>query len=307
MGDASGPTAMLMPDVSSGSLFIHPSDFHHGSIDGHAAVDSLRQALFTSQFDRAIIDKTFSDKATAAVVTEPASYEEGYVYDPTAPIPADATDVVLVRHGETFWNHDHRLQGQLDTELNAAGLAQAQAVATRFATWEFPFCAIYASDLRRAADTAQAIADRAGSRGIVKDAGLRERHIGHLQGCLAHEAPFKQPEAFKAFQSSDPTVTIPGGGESMAQLVERTSKTVEKIARHHRGKRVVVVCHGAVMMALHRHALGHDSSMGVINASINVVRLSADHTWRVLHWGDVKHLEGVEFDHDGFGGGKDSA
>ncbi|CAI7885276.1 unnamed protein product [Closterium sp. NIES-53] len=307
MGDASGPTAMLMPDVSSGNLFIHPSDFHHGSIDGHAAVDSFRQAFFTAQLDRAILDKTFSDKVTVDVVSEPASYEEGYVYDPTAPIPADATDVVLVRHGETFWNHDHRLQGQLDTELNAAGLAQAQAVAARFATREFPFCAIYASDLRRAADTAQAIADLAGFPGIVKVEGLRERHIGHLQGCLSHEAPFKQPEAFKAFQSSDPTVTIPGGGESMAQLVERTSKTVEKIARRHRGKRVVVVCHGAVMMALHRHALRHDSSMGVINASINVVRLSDDHTWRVLHWGDVKHLDGVEFDHDGFGGGKDSA
>ncbi|GJP40162.1 hypothetical protein CLOM_g24444 [Closterium sp. NIES-68] len=303
MGDVSGPTAMLMPDVSSsGSLFVHPSDFQ-----ASVAVDALRHAIYTSQLEHAILDKTSRDKTTSDVSIEPASYEEGYVYDPTAPIPAGSTDVVLVRHGETFWNHDHRLQGQLDTELNAAGLAQAQAVAARFATWEFPFCAIYASDLRRAADTAQAIADRAGFPGIVRDVGLRERHIGHLQGCLAHEAPLKQPEAFKAFHSEDPSTAIPGGGESMAQLVERTSKTVDKIARNHRGKRVVVVCHGAVMMALHRHALGHDSSMGVINASINVVRVSADHTWRVLHWGDVKHLDGMEFDHDGFGGGKDSA
>ena len=94
------------------------------------------------------------------------------------------TQIVIVRHGQTEWNIRGIRQGYLDSPLTARGMAQAKALAQRLAREKFT--ALYSSDLGRAVQTAQEIADVTGHT-IVTDARLRERHLGILQGLNAEE------------------------------------------------------------------------------------------------------------------------
>src|SRR5471032_233005 len=88
-----------------------------------------------------------------------------------------ASFVTLIRHGETTWNADHRVQGQLESPLSARGLRQAEALAASLAAslQDEPFDALYASDLARARDTARKIAELSGAQ-LQLDERLRERH-----------------------------------------------------------------------------------------------------------------------------------
>ncbi len=96
-------------------------------------------------------------------------------------MPLNATRLLAIRHGETAWNVDTRIQGHLDVALNETGLAQAARLARALAARGEPIAAIYSSDLQRAWDTARALAEATGAP-LVAHAGLRERHFGHLQG-----------------------------------------------------------------------------------------------------------------------------
>src|SRR5688572_10047107 len=96
-----------------------------------------------------------------------------------------ATEIILVRHGETAWNAEGRIQGHLNTPLNEVGVTQAAALGTRFKSE--PIEAIYSSDLDRANRTAGPIGAHDGRR-IELDARLRERHLGVLQGLTREEA-----------------------------------------------------------------------------------------------------------------------
>ncbi|MED6160359.1 hypothetical protein PIB30_117998 [Stylosanthes scabra] len=117
-------------------------------------------------------------------------------------------EIVVVRHGETAWNADGRIQGHLDVELNEAGRQQAAAVAERLSR-EPKISVIYSSDLQRAYETAQIIASRCGGLEVVKDSDLRERHLGDLQGLIYHEAAKTHPIAHKAFSSRNEDQEIP--------------------------------------------------------------------------------------------------
>jgi probable phosphoglycerate mutase len=92
----------------------------------------------------------------------------------------EPTRILAIRHGETAWNVDTRLQGHLDIPLNDVGLRQAQHLAQALAQRD-PIDAVYASDLSRAHTTAQAIAQAVGLT-VNTHVGLRERHFGAFQG-----------------------------------------------------------------------------------------------------------------------------
>ncbi|RYR28515.1 hypothetical protein Ahy_B01g052657 [Arachis hypogaea] len=117
-------------------------------------------------------------------------------------------EIVVVRHGETAWNADGRIQGHLDVELNEAGRQQAAAVADRLSR-EPKISFIYSSDLQRAYETAQIIASRCGGLEVIKDSDLRERHLGDLQGLIYREAAKTHPIAHKAFSSRNEDQEIP--------------------------------------------------------------------------------------------------
>ncbi|MEO8164937.1 MAG: histidine phosphatase family protein [Betaproteobacteria bacterium] len=199
------------------------------------------------------------------------------------------TTLVLVRHGETSWNVEGRIQGHTDIELNSLGRAQAEAVGKRLARERFD--AVYSSDLLRAYRTAYpAVTDP--DRTIIKDAALRERHLGVLQGLTGAQAMAEQPVAWDAFKSRDPDRVLPGG-ESLEEFSRRVAGFVERMLGHHPGRRILVVTHGGVLDAAYRHALGMPlaatRNFPIYNASLNVLGHDA-RGWRIESWGDISHL-----------------
>src|SRR6266481_4699573 len=120
----------------------------------------------------------------------------------------EASRLCLVRHGETAWNAEGRVQGQLDVPLSATGLAQARALAGVLGKEDF--AAIYSSDLGRARQTAQPTADILKEQ-IVLDERLRERHYGVFQGMTYAEAKEHIPEGYERFKAKDPAYGFENG------------------------------------------------------------------------------------------------
>lgn len=199
------------------------------------------------------------------------------------------TTLVLVRHGETAWNVEGRIQGHLDIPLNETGLAQADAVGKRLSGERFD--AIYSSDLIRAYRTASpAVTDPA--RDIRREPRLRERHLGVLQGLTGEEAAARQPAAWKAFKARDPA-TLLAQGESLGQFASRIVDFIEEKLGAHAGGRVLIVTHGGALDAAYRHATGMSPSavrdFPIYNASLNILG-HRDGRWSIESWGDISHL-----------------
>ncbi|KAE8796350.1 putative phosphoglycerate mutase gpmB [Hordeum vulgare] len=212
-------------------------------------------------------------------------------------------EVVVVRHGETSWNASRTIQGQMDPELNETGRRQALVVARRLSREARP-AAVYSSDLKRAAETAQTIATACGVSSLVLDPALRERHMGDLHGLVFDDAVRRSPEIFSSYSR---TQEIPGGGESLDQLSERCVSYLNTVAEKHKGDRVIVVTHGASTEELCIHADPTSPVRGKLyNTSICVFRIGGGE-WILDKAGDVGHLDQGEFLEDAFGGDGASA
>ncbi len=200
------------------------------------------------------------------------------------------TELILIRHGETIWNAQSRWQGHLDSDLTAAGLRQAEALAARLAGLGFD--ALYSSDLGRARRTAESISGRTGHE-IVEHAGLRERGLGVFQGLTLEQIRERHPAEFGRFTARDPEFVIPGG-ESLLGKHERAVRCLEAIVQRHGDGRVVAVTHGGVLDSMFRHAQGLSLAVPrkwvLYNASVNTF-LFKDDSWMLGTWGDVGHLE----------------
>jgi probable phosphoglycerate mutase len=199
------------------------------------------------------------------------------------------TEFLLVRHGETSWNAQGRIQGHLDSPLNEEGLAQAMLLGEYLGNERIE--ALYSSDLGRALQTAQPIADRS-RRPAIADPRLRERKLGVFQGLTSAECERLHPELYARFHRRDPELVIPGG-ESIRQVYARVSALLEDLARAHAGERIVLVTHGGILDAAYRFvnrlALDRARDFPIYNASVN--RLEHDGgSWRVARWGDISHL-----------------
>ncbi|CAM0151366.1 unnamed protein product [Urochloa decumbens] len=222
---------------------------------------------------------------------------------PASPHGEHFAEVVVVRHGETAWNASRIIQGQMDPELNVTGRQQAIMLARRLSKEAKP-AAVYSSDLKRAAETAQTIAAACDVSNLVFDRALRERHMGDLHGLKFDDAVRTKPEAYKAFSSDDRNREIPGGGESLDQLSERCVSCLNAIANKHKGERVVVVSHGAAIEEICRHADPTSSVRRRIpNISISVIHISGENRhWILEKLGDVGHLNEDGFLKNAFGG-----
>lgn len=191
------------------------------------------------------------------------------------------TRVYLVRHGETDWNVEHRFQGQLDVPLSAVGMEQAQAVAGWLAGQEARYAALYSSDLSRAAQTAQAIAERLDLQPIYSQE-LREIHVGEWQGLLSSEVEARYPGHIAAWYEKVDSFTLPGG-ESIPDVQRRMHAYFVGIVAGHIGEAIIVVSHGAALAALiaamHKWDLvdtWHTRRARMGNTGVTVVTL--DHT-----------------------------
>ena len=199
------------------------------------------------------------------------------------------TRLIVIRHGETEWNRDKRMQGTTDTQLSDVGRAQARALGRRLEGRGFS--ALYSSDLSRARETARAIAEQSG-REILEERRLQERRFGIFEGLTAAEIIARYPGEHARFASRDPDYEVPGG-ESARAFTLRCLGCLAEIAGRHAGGEVVVVTHGLVLDSLYRaaHRLDHGAPRPVplINASLNLFGY-ADGGWRMELWGDVSHL-----------------
>jgi len=207
----------------------------------------------------------------------------------------EPTRVIAVRHGETAWNVDTRIQGHLDIELNDTGLWQAGRVAQ--ALQEETIAAIYASDLARARQTAEAIALPLGIR-ITTEPGLRERAFGAFEGRTFADINTEHPEQARLWRTRDPEFA-PDGGESLLTFRERITSTAGRLAARHPGELVVIVAHGGVMDVLYRAATGQDlqapRTWELGNAAINRL-LWTPQGFTLVGWADVGHLHGSALD-----------
>jgi len=201
-----------------------------------------------------------------------------------------STRLCLVRHGETAWNAEHRVQGQLDVPLSETGLAQAQAAARVLARERFD--AIYSSDLSRARQTAEATASRLGQEVLIEK-DLRERHYGIFQHLTYAEVRLRFPEDYRRFESRDPAYDF-RTGESLQDFSARSIRIFSAIAERHPGQHVLVFTHGGVLDKLYRHVtglpLGAERDFGIPNAGLNRIELQPA-GWQIRAWADVAHLE----------------
>jgi alpha-ribazole phosphatase len=198
------------------------------------------------------------------------------------------TLLYIVRHGETDWNKAGRYQGQTDIDLNEEGRRQSAAVGRRMAA--VPLDAVYASDLVRARETAQALA---GGRPVAVDPRLREVHAGRCQGLLHTEICLQEPDFWAAAQK-DPDNTPFPDGESAVQLQQRAMACLEAIAARHEGGRVAVVTHGGVIKTIVAAVLGAPLAIrprfSLENCSVTVVERGAN-GWRLKSLNETAHLE----------------
>ena len=203
------------------------------------------------------------------------------------------TEILLIRHGETLWNQQGRMQGQHDSPLTVLGLQQAKQLAQRLKGAKFT--ALYSSDLGRAHQTARCIADQTG-HDVVAERGLRERDFGVFEGLTNAEIQQQHPEHYVPFARRDPDYAMPGG-ESATQFRTRCVGCLEGIAQRHADETLVVVTHGLVLDALYRTAckMALDVPRGfpLMNCSLNTFRYTTS-GWLAVSVCDVTHLAAEE-------------
>jgi len=204
--------------------------------------------------------------------------------------PSASTTFLVVRHGETRWNIDGRIQGHLDSDLTPTGRAQADALAARLA--REPLHALYSSDLGRARATAAPIAALTGLAAVL-DARLRERTYGVFESLTWTEIEARYPAEYARLATRDPAYVVPGG-ESAIAFRERLLARFAELAASHPGQCVAVVTHGGALGMLYRVAtampLDAVRDYPLPNAGVNRFAWAGG---RLLleAWGDVAHLE----------------
>jgi probable phosphoglycerate mutase len=206
------------------------------------------------------------------------------------------TRILAIRHGETAWNVDTRIQGHLDIPLNDTGRWQAERLARALAAQD-PIHAIYSSDLQRAHQTALAIA-RATRAPLTTHTGLRERGFGLFEGKTYVEIEQTWPEQSEHWRRRTPD-WAPDGGETLLQVRERITRTLHEIAARHPGEQIVLVAHGGIMDQLYRAATGQDlqapRTWQLGNTAVNRL-LWTPEGLSLVGWADTSHLENDTLD-----------
>ncbi|MBI5305323.1 MAG: histidine phosphatase family protein [Chloroflexi bacterium] len=182
----------------------------------------------------------------------------------------------LIRHGETDWNTEGRVQGAVDIALNARGIAQAHHLAARLAGESFD--ALYTSPLARARTTAEIIAQKLGHP-PVSDARLEEKHLGELEGLTIQEFEKQFPEMYHAWHHRQEPLNLPRG-ETQTQFHERVCAFLDDAhARHSDASRLAIVSHGGtlglMLATLVRLDVQRRTPFWLDNASLSLVE------WRV--------------------------
>lgn len=203
------------------------------------------------------------------------------------------TELIVIRHGETDWNRQHRFQGQIDVPLNAAGQAQAERLAQRLAGE--PIDVLLASDLQRARSTAEALAAQR-HQALQIEPLWREQSFGVLEGLDVPTIRSQHAPLWDRYVQHEADYALPGGGESTRTFFQRVMAAVSAAVQAHRGARIAVVTHGGVLDMLWRAAqnlpLQGPRACEIPNAGVNQLRWQGDRL-EILRWADADHLAGL--------------
>jgi probable phosphoglycerate mutase len=206
------------------------------------------------------------------------------------------TTLLVIRHGETVWNREKRLQGHGDSPLTDTGLRQVRALGKRMQAIHFD--ELIASNLERTQETASIIAEYTG-HSIQSDYRLRERNYGILEGLPLNDIKHQYPEIYDSLNGNNPNFVIPEG-ESHKHHYQRNVDFFEEYIEKKEGTTAALVVHGGVLDSLFRYIarlpLGQPRCFVAINTSLNIVTHGTFYgtlRWVIKTWGDTGHLNGI--------------
>ncbi len=204
-----------------------------------------------------------------------------------------ATRIVAIRHGQTDWNAQSRLQGRTDIALNAVGRAQAARLAD--ALRHEGLTQVISSDLGRALQTARALAQPLGAV-LSTDVGLRERGFGRMEGLSFRELDERHPEWGARWRAREIDF-VPPEGESLRGFYARSVAAATALAQQYAGQSIALVSHGGVIDCLYRAATGialdAPRTWLVSNATINRLLFNGER-FSLVGWNDHQHLDELE-------------
>ncbi len=201
------------------------------------------------------------------------------------------TRIYFVRHGETDWNVQKRFQGQVDTDLNDNGRQQAHAIAQRLAGLDEDFRALYSSPQKRAIQTAASIAATLGLAAQTDD-NLKEINCGAWEGLDSDGIEEAFPGQLAVWRANVDTYRMPGG-ESVRDVQVRGAMFYQRVLQEHRGEALIVVGHGASILAMVAHTQSwdlttawndptkriHNTGVIVVNINGNVAPVITGYNW----------------------------
>lgn len=201
------------------------------------------------------------------------------------------TTLILIRHGQTAWNDEGRIQGQQDVELDEAGILQAQSLAPAVLELEPEY--VYASDLVRARRTAELATVHLGLP-IHIDPRLRERCFGEYETLTRREIREKFDPHFFSDERGEPDQFIEGA-EMIEDFQTRCVSALSDIAEGHPGRRIALFTHGGVIRSWVCHWLGIPMTaprrFKVSNTSIHIFESHPILTWVAGCLGDTRHIK----------------
>lgn len=201
-----------------------------------------------------------------------------------------ANTFYIVRHGQTNWNILGKTQGHGNSDLTEKGLEQAKELAD--AIVDYPIDYIYSSDLGRAVQTAQIVADKL-ELDVKKTPALREMGFGVWEGLLIEEIKRDYLDTYNTWRNEPHLVNIEGG-ETLHMIKERTDKFIENLNKKYDNKHIILVSHSVTVRAMLLSFLG--SSMENIyrikqdNTALNIVECR-DYGPVVIKINDTSHIK----------------
>lgn len=200
------------------------------------------------------------------------------------------TRILLIRHGETLWNHQRRCQGFSDIPLSERGQEQAESLAK--ALKSAPLSGVYCSDLIRSKRTAEIIA--APHKILVKmDVRLRELNQGELEGCSLDDLLADHPGLLKDWMSAPADVVMPGG-ESLRSLQGRSWNALQDVVKKRRDQTAAIIAHNLCILSIICRAIDLDLNgfrgLRIDNASISELEFTPRGTV-LSRINDTHHLD----------------
>jgi len=198
------------------------------------------------------------------------------------------TKLYLVRHGETVWNVEDKMQGVKDSPLTEKGIEHARKLGPTLKNLSMEIDKIYSSDLGRAFDTARLIAE-ALELDVHKDERLRERNMGMFEGYSWDHVKEHFPEEFAKTVSDDNDYRIPGG-DTKGEYIEQVSSFLDYVGKQYEGKKILAVTHrGFIGFALRKVlSIPFDAKMGLVVSNTVLVGFGyRKGKWMLERFGDI--------------------